>query len=49
MHRELLSCQYQRVKPFISTVNESEPSMDSAEPLQLPGALGKKEVGMQST
>lgn len=38
---ELLSCQYQRVKPSISTVNESEPSIDSAALLQLPGTLWK--------
>jgi hypothetical protein len=36
---KLSNCQYQRVKPFISTVNESEPSIDSAVPLQLPGTL----------
>lgn len=41
MQKELLSCQYKRVKPFISTPNESEPSIGSAAPLQLPGAFWK--------
>lgn len=45
----LQSCQDQRVKPFISTVNEHESNIDSASPLQLPGVhFGNKEVRMQS-